>query len=116
MPEISLTQLRQLRGRAQVLLSHILSDLRPFAKKDGTFRRKPDSVSPLGDVNVTTTCSCLMALAATNTFQDFFKDKEDLGKHTDEVFGILFKAPWMSSGLNGNNAFTTTLVLRTFGF
>ena len=49
-----------------------------------TFRRKPESKSIADDVNVTTTCSCLMALA-------------------------------QCSGLTENNAFSTTLVLRTVG-
>jgi hypothetical protein len=116
MSEIPLKRLRELRGRAKLLLGNVLTDLSPFAKQDGTFRRKPDSVSPAGDVNVTTTCSCLMALALTNNFREFYKKDAKIESVANDVFTKLVKAPWMSSGLNGNNAFTTTLVLRTFGF
>ncbi len=73
MPEVNLITLRRLRERARALLRSTLTDLRPFAKADGTFRRKPDSPSIDDDVNVTTTCSCVMALAGTNNFRDFYK-------------------------------------------
>ncbi len=115
MSEVSLIELRKIRARAKNLLGYFQTDLRHFVKADGTFRRKPDSVSPDGDVNVTTTCSCLMALALTGNFQKFFRNYCG-GISADRVFETLIGAPWMSSGLNGNNAFTTTLVLRTFGF
>ena len=37
-------------------------------------------------------------------------------REASEIFGRVVNAPRMSSGLTANNAFTTTLVLRTFGF
>jgi len=114
MSEPSLPTLRNLRERARILLKSILTDLQPFAKSDGTFRRKPDSPSIEDDVNVTTTCSCLMALAGTNNFRDFYKKQKV--NEADPIFQTMVDAPWMSSGLTANNAFTTTLVLRTFGF
>lgn len=114
MSEAHLSILRELRSRARDLLGTVVGDLTPFVKADGTFRRTPDSPSKADDVNVTTTCSCLMALAMTNTFKEFYKAA---GKQVpSQVFRSVVKAPWMSSGLTANNAFTTTLVLRTFGF
>jgi hypothetical protein len=101
-----------LRERARRLLETVQKDLSPYVQSDGTFRRKPDS--PSGEVNVTTTCSCLMALALTNSFDDFYEEREAGG--ADAIFARLVAAPWMSSGLGANNAFTTALILRTFGF
>jgi ATPase family associated with various cellular activities (AAA) len=122
MSEASLKKLRQLRDRATLLLENVQIDLAPFVKSDGTFRRKPDSPSTKGDVNVTTTCSCLMALSLTNTFHQFYKEKykekykNSFLKGAGTIFKTLVTAPWMSSGLTANNAFSTTLVLRAFGF
>lgn len=118
MPEITLAQLRALRQRAAQLLGSLDHDLRAFLKKDGTFRRKPDSRDVAGDINVTTTCSCLMALATTHLFKGFYT--KALGQYDPDVplkiLKVLIRAPWMSSGLADNNPFTTTLVLRAFGF
>ena len=123
MPEPCLSALRDLRARARKLSRNALRDLTPFAKPNGIFRRTPDSPSQADDVNVTTTCSCLMALALTNKFKDFFKQDPFKGYFTCEpdevasqILGSIVHAPWMSSGLTANNAFTTTLVIRTFGF
>lgn len=121
MSKPSLDSLRELRRTATARLGCIQNDLFPFVKEDGTFRRKPDSPYLKDDVNVTTTCSCLMALALTNSFQEFYSDKykkkygECFGG-ADKIIETLIKAPWMSSGLTANNAFTTVLVLRAFGF
>ena len=114
MHEVSLNRLRELRARARQRLQNVVADLTPFAKEDGTFRRTPDSPTKTDDVNVTTTCSCLMALALTNTFKEFYK--ANTKQTSTKVFRSVEAAPWMSSGLSANNAFTTTLVLRTFGF
>jgi hypothetical protein len=117
MLEQHLKRLRNLRDRCAALSQHIKEDLLPFAKTvDGTFRRKPDSYSPDGDVNVTTTCSCLMALALTNELPDFYNHSIRIEDAVTSVFRALVKAPWMSSGLTANNAFTTSLVIRTLGF
>ncbi len=76
--------------------------------------RTPESQSAPDDVNVTTTCSCLMALSLTRKMDEFYgKTYKEIAS---EIFNNLLEAPWMSSGLTENNAFTTTLVLRTFGF
>lgn len=112
MPECPLERLRELRERARKLLKGAGPELLMFLHSDGsTFRRKPDSDSIPGDVNVTTTCSCLMALSFTNKLGDSYKSDKAI-----EAFNKLVEAPWMSSGLTENNAFTTTLVLRTLGF
>lgn len=120
MTEIPLDTLRELRRRATQLSETVDSDLRVFlhTKDRLTFRRKPDSKSRDGDVNVTTTCSCVMALALTNEFHRFyFKEDEEGSDDTkaQKLLAFLVKAPWMSSGLTFNNAFTTALVLRTYG-
>ena len=120
MLEPSLNTLRQLRDRASSLLRNVAKDLAPFKKEDGTFRRKPDSRLAEWDTNVTTTCSCLMALAATNQFRQFYNEEGAAALSPEQratnILETLLAAPWMSSGLTDNNAFTTTLVLRAFGF
>lgn len=114
-PKIGLHELRDLRTRAERLLSHIGKDLSAFTHEDGyTFLRTPDSKPITGDVNVTTTCSCVMALALTQQFRTFYGEAKDTA--ADKILSRLVDAPWMSSGLILNNSFTTTLVLRTYGF
>ena len=115
MPEIDLARLRDLRRRADTLLQTLLSDLKPFRHDDEKkgFLRKPDSASDPDDVNVTTTCSCLMALALTRKIRDFYGESTD--RTTSDILKNIVAAPWMSSGLPENNAFTTTLVIRTLG-
>lgn len=113
-----LSRLRKLRSRAKKLLSHVSKDLAPFAHTiaKGTFRRKPNSKSLPNDINVTTTCSCLMALALTDELRGFYRWDRDTETDPQDVFQLLLDAPWMSSGLPENNAFTTTLIIRTLGF
>jgi ATPase family associated with various cellular activities (AAA) len=114
--EIDIEKLRDLRNRAETLLGTLVSDLEPFRHKvlENGFVRKPDSDSDPDDVNVTTTCSCLLALALSNKFRNLYGEK--YSETASQIFEKLFEAPWMSSGLSENNAFTTTLVIRTFGF
>ena len=60
-----------------------------------------------------------MALASTNQFRDFYSDEgQSVTSETRarQILATLMDAPWMSSGLTDNNAFTTTLALRAFGF
>ena len=119
MSDVSLKRLRDLRKRARDLHRSVVSDLTPFVKDDGTFRRKPDSSAQPDDINVTTTCSCLMALAGTHSFSEFYGNAALFGNAIptgSSIFRKLFQAPWMSSGLSDNNAFTTTLVLRAYGY
>ncbi len=116
MPEIPLDRLRALRSRAELPLRSLASDLKAFRHTDptGGFRRKPDSESIKDDIGVTTTCSCLMALALAKKLSDVFGDSPD--KIVLDTFKKLVDAPWMSSGLTENNAFTTTLMIRLTGF
>jgi MoxR-like ATPase len=111
---VELEQLRTLRGRAEKLLVFLESDLgsflHPFDRV--TFLRTPESERKRNDVNVTTTCSCLMAVALTKNFGIYAEGTAG----AVEAFSRVVKAPWSSSGLDINNAFTTTLVLRTLGF
>jgi ATPase family protein associated with various cellular activities (AAA) len=119
MPELLLSQLRTLRNRAEELLRHVPADLSAFLHADReTFLRTPESRPLQDDVNVTTTCSCLMALALTKHFAAFYKleEESEIKEKAASVLRKIVAAPWMSSGLTENNAFTTTLVLRTFGF
>jgi hypothetical protein len=55
-----------------------------------------------------------MGLAVTNSFREFYSTSKV--REASTIFERVVNAPWMSSGLTANNAFTTTLVLRTFGF
>src|SRR6266536_3560426 len=116
MPDMDLKRLRKLRSRAEVLLNSLVPDLTPFRHKLDAhgFRRKPDSESVQDDVNVTTTCSCLMSLALSDKLTDYYG--HDSSKTVLSIFDKLLGAPWMSSGLTENNAFTTTLVIRLLGF
>jgi len=116
MPDVELKRLRELRARAEVLLATLVSDLKPFQhdQEINGFRRKPDSPSDPDDVNVTTTCSCLMALTLSGKLDDFYNQKSK--EIVSAMFQKLLGAPWMSSGLAENNAFTTTLIIRLLGF
>ena len=118
--KISIQRLRDLKERADQLLNHVMRDLQAFLHEDRrTFLRKPDSKSYSDDVNVTTTCSCLMALTSTHKFHDFYdsvKEPTPQNDRAQSIFKDVVDAPWMSSGLMSNNAFTTSLVLRTYGF
>jgi hypothetical protein len=115
MPEIELPRLRKLRSRAEDLMSSLTADLRPFQSKfpSSGFRRKPDSESPEDDINITTTCSCLMSLAHSGKLREFYKYDPD--QMIQSILTELMNAPWMSSGLSENNAFTTSLMIRLYG-
>src|SRR5262249_35607118 len=78
------------------------------------FRRKPDSESIKEDVNITTSCSCLMGLTLYRKVSDFYG--KGYKKKVSDIFTALLKGPWMSSGLPEDNAFTTTLMIRLYGF
>jgi len=112
-------RLRKLRERAENINVTLIDDLRPFFGSNGlVFRRLPDS-DEVG--NVTTTCSSLMCMATSNQLVDFFKivlstnNDDDTRNHITKVFENAVKAPWDSSGLPDNNAFSSLIVLRTAG-
>lgn len=116
MPDIELNRLRDLRRQAERLRNTLVSDLKPFVHgtENNGFRRKPDSESLLEDVNITTSCSCLMGLTLYGKVPEFYG--KEYKKKISAIFSSLLKAPWMSSGLPEDNAFTTTLIIRLFGF
>src|SRR5215470_5589533 len=113
--DIQIERLRALRDRALALLENVCSDLQPFLHKEDqlTFRRTPQSPSERGDVNVTTTCSCVMALALTDSLTKTYEcpDEDELKKKILALTRSVIDAAWTSSGLVNNNAFTTALVL-----
>jgi len=55
-----------------------------------------------------------MSLALSDKLLEFYGN--DNLKIVQKIFEKLVNAPWMSSGLTENNAFTTTLVIRLLGF
>lgn len=119
MPDKELQRLRSLRFQADQMLRTLVDDLKPFRAADEKlgFRRTPTSTPKSGlenDVNVTTTCSCLMALAMFGKLEKFYGPKYQ--SIVTEILQNVIRAPWKSSGLTENNAFTTTLVLRCYGF
>jgi hypothetical protein len=120
MAESLLMQLRGLRARADEQLRHVVADLSSFLHgiDHETFLRTPESNVIEGDVNVTTTCSCLMAIALTNRFPKIYAVPKGpaLADKLTSVLRQVVDGPWMSSGLTENNAFTTTLVIRAYGF
>lgn len=111
-------RLRLLRDRAERINASLLEDLRPFlgATNNLLFRRLPDSNE---QGNVTTTCSCLMAMTEPGSLVDFFTerlpDNVDVRKHIQAIFNYIIEAPWTSSGLPDGNAFSSLLTLRTAG-
>jgi hypothetical protein len=115
MPDIEVPRLRNLRRRAAALLATLTADLKPFQSQFPAlgFRRKPDSASERDDVNVTTTCSCLMSLAHSGKLGTFYGDNAE--GVVQSIVQNLLNAPWMSSGLSEDNAFTTSLVIRLWG-
>ena len=115
MPDIELQRLRKLRSRAEDLLATLTWDLKPFRSKDEKygFRRTPEKPQDPGDVNVTTTCSCLMGLAHSRKLEEFYKKKSSV--ILPQILDNMMKVAWKSSGLKENNAFTTSLVIRLCG-
>jgi hypothetical protein len=110
-------KLRKLRSDAAELNRTLVTDLRPFLHSEDsvTFRLFPYKQSIKGDVTVGTTCTALMALAMNGQLEDFY-GKSFAVSSAKRSFGLVVEAPWSSSGLDDDNAFTTTLILRAAGF
>jgi hypothetical protein len=115
MPDLELDDIRRLRVDAVGLLKHQAQDLAAFLNQtDGlTYRRLPHQPSTRGDVKVTTSCSCLMSLTLSKQLSRVYEQKPK--QAAKRAFGKIYRASWRSSGLGLNNAFSTVLVLRTFG-
>jgi len=115
MPDLELGDIRKLRAEAIGLLSNQAQDLSSFLNTQNrlTYRRLPQQSSRSGDVKVTTSCSCLMSLTLSKQLHRVYEGDED--EAARRAFERIFGASWRSSGLGLNNAFSTVLVLRTFG-
>lgn len=121
----SLEQLRTLREQAASLHSSIVDDLRPFLNgPKPTFRRLPTSKVAPGDAKVTTTCTTLMALAATRKLHHFYAAKGPSNKGPskepkEKAFQAIKLAvkdeTWATAELEPDDAFTANMVLRTAG-
>jgi hypothetical protein len=112
-------RLHELRRKAETINATLIDDMTPFFSNSNlVFRRLPDSDKK---GNVTTTCSCLMAMATSDQLIDFFKkvlstdNKDKIQKRITAVFEHAVKVQWTSSGLLDNNAFSSLIVLRTAG-
>jgi hypothetical protein len=112
--------LRRLRLDAQRLNSSLVERVKPFRKKNGSFKTLPDSRSKrqkkgAPDISVASTCTVLMAAIAAGKHEE--KHKLFAKPSAYEVFAeAAVKANWGSSGLNDGNAFTTAIVIRCAGF
>src|SRR5947208_11164162 len=115
MSELDLSNIRRLRGDALELLAHNGADISQFLHKRDrlTFRRRPEQKSTKGDVKVTTSCSCLMALALGSKLEQVYPKKTK--ESAERAFLRIFRASWRTAGLGLNNAFSTVLVIRAFG-
>lgn len=123
-------RLHKLRAKAENINTTLTGDLLPFyGRTNPVFRRLPGRDSDeVG--NVTTTCSCLMSIATSDNLIDFFKEIIRTRSATEErkliptdearnlittIFEFAVNAPWTSSGLPDDNAFSSLIILRTAG-
>lgn len=115
-----IARLRTLRTEAESVNATLVDDLKPFfGPGKPMFRRLPDSDEQRR--NVTTTCSCLMSLATSGKIVEGFREIKSTNSDTEaqtfnrEVFEHAVNSPWMSSGLDDLNAFSSLIVLRAAG-
>jgi len=116
--------LRQMRKDAIRLNSSIVEHLRAFQQDDDSFNTLPPPLSKSRaedpDISIGSTCTALMALLATRTYQQLWSKAKGVQDKTPVDIGRLFEkvvaSKWESSGLPDGNAFTTALVVRTAGF
>jgi len=116
---VLIEDLRQLRKDAQRLNSSLVKRLRPFKKKNGSFKTLPKSREKQDspgrpDISVASTCTVLMAalLAGEKARKSLF----DTSSAMDVFKKSVVNANWGSSGLTDGNAFTTAIVIRCAGF
>lgn len=112
-----LAAMRELRRKAVALNRTVADDHRPFFNPHDkrTFFRLPSKPPDKADgVNVTPTCTALMALAVCDSFKDVYSPQDPTAE-LDAAMKELLAAPWDTAKLRANNSFTTTLVLRTGG-
>jgi len=115
-----IARLRMLRAEAESINATLVDDLKQFfGPTNRCFRRLPDSDEKRR--NVTTTCSCLMSLATSGKIIQAFTEikgtesKAEAQSFVTEVFEHAVNSPWMSSGLDDLNAFSSLIVLRAAG-
>lgn len=116
--------LRQMRKDAIRLNSSVLEHLRAFQQDDDSFNTLPPPLSKSRaedpNISIGSTCTALMALLATRTYQQLWSKVRGVQDKTPVDIGRLFEkvvaSKWESSGLPDGNAFTTALVVRTAGF
>lgn len=115
-----IARLRRLRAQAESLNATLVDDLKPFYDPSQLmFLRLPDSDKKRR--NVTTTCSCLMSLATSGKIIQGFteitktKSQDEAQSAVTAIFEHIVHSPWMSSGLDDLNAFSTLVVLRAAG-
>jgi hypothetical protein len=115
-----IARLRMLRAESESINATLVDDLKPFfGPTKPMFRRLPDSNEKRR--NVTTTCSCLMSLATSGKIIQAFTEikgiesKAEAQSFVTEVFEHTVNSPWMSSGLDDLNAFSSLIVLRAAG-
>jgi len=116
--------LRQMRKDAFRLKSSVLEHLRAFQQDDDSFNTLPPPKSKSRaedpDISIGSTCTALMALLATRTYEQLWSKVKGVQDKTPVDIGRLFEkvvaSKWESSGLPDGNAFTTALVVRTAGF
>jgi hypothetical protein len=115
MSDSELADIRRLRAHAAAWLSLQPEDLAAFLNETDrlTYRRLPEQPSIRGDVKVTSSCSCLMSLTLSKRLHRVYE--KDPRASARRAFERIYNASWRSSGLGLNNAFSTVLVLRTFG-
>lgn len=115
--KVNIDRLRLLRRKIKGLSDTLAIDLKCFLSKDRiTFFVNPDREHQLtlDPPSVSTTCTCLMALALSNKFDAIYKGNTE--KSIKSAFNTIVKEKWTSSGLPPFNAFTRTMILRSFGF
>jgi hypothetical protein len=115
MLDLDLADIRRLGAEALTLLAHQGEDLAAFLNTTDrlTYRRLPEQASKRGDVKVTSSCSCLMSLTLSKQLHRVYRENPQ--ESAKRAFQRIYNASWRSSGLGLNNAFSTVLVIRTFG-
>src|SRR5262249_17327794 len=118
MPDELLDAMRALRLRAQQLNRTVVEDYdafrNPFAPD--TFYRLPSKQPEnKGDIGITPTCTAYMALALTGSLRKLFDTKTDseLRGRLERGIEHVLSQDWPTAGLKQNNAFTTSLILRS---
>lgn len=119
--------LRKLRHRARNSHASLVDDYKPFCPaKDYNFVRLPSTTKPSSatmkstiKISVTPSCTAWMALALNASPQRAFTEvisasSFDKSSVLSAVHRIL-KEDWDTGGLDQNNPFTTSIVLRSIG-